>query len=132
MTIKDYRPKDYVWFDHKQAAETSKTRPAVVLRVFSELDRVMVLHGQSKKWPGAILIPAGPESPFPGDTYFAAENVCAVTTRSLRRVPVPPKSCKTRRFLELEALSQSHVRTLIVAEGLELLGEPPEANENNG
>lgn len=130
MTINDLRPKDYVWFDHKQAVDTRKTRPAIVLRVFPELARVIVLYGQSKKWPGAILIPVGPESPFPGDTYFAAENVCAVTARSLRRVPVPPKSCKTRRFLELEVLSQSHVRTLIVAGDLEVLGEPPEANEN--
>ena len=24
MTIKDYRPKDYVWFDHKQATDTRK------------------------------------------------------------------------------------------------------------
>jgi hypothetical protein len=124
MTIKDYRPKDYVWFDHKQATDTRKTRPAIILRVFPEHERVVLIYGQSKPWPDALRVPAGPESPVPGDTYFGPTNVCAVTMPSLRRVTVPPKTCKSRRFFELEALSQRHVRALLIAEDLEVLGEP--------
>jgi hypothetical protein len=118
MTIRDYRPKDFVWFDHVQAAQTRKVRPAVVIRVFPTLERVVLLYGQSQRRHGAVLVPAGPESPFPGDTYFAADNVCAVTFRAMRRVSLPPKSCKTRLFLKLEELSQSQVTALTIREDL--------------
>jgi hypothetical protein len=121
MTIKEYRPKDYVWFDHKQATDTRKIRPAVILRVFPEHARVVVIYGQSKPWPEALLVPAGPESPFPGDTYFAPTNVCAVPIPSLRRVTVPPKTCNLRRFFKLEALAQDRVQALRIAEDLEVL-----------
>lgn len=119
MTIRDYRPKDFVWFDHVQAAQTRKVRPGVVIRAFPALERVVLLYGQSQRRHGAVLIAAGAESPFPGDTYFAADNVCAVTFRAMRRVDVPPKSCKTRLFLKLEELSQGHVQALAIAEDLE-------------
>lgn len=118
MTIKDYRPKDYVWFDHIQAIDTRKKRPAVVIRVFPQHDRAILLYGQSRRWPDAILVPAGLESPFPGDTYFAAENVVAVTLRSLQRVSVPPKACKSRLFLALEKLSQRKVQAVTSEENL--------------
>lgn len=112
MTIRDYRPKDYVWFDHTDAVNTRKTRPAVVLRVFPERERAVLLYGQTRPWPGAICVTAGPESPFPADTYFAPRNVCVVVFARMQRVQVPPKACKARRFLAFEELAAPTLQAL--------------------